>query len=159
MVENRKDIEQFLDERLRRSASRNTTSEGFTEHVMKQAKTEYDFAVAENKRDRIAKYIIGSFSFITIAFTLLLGYLSRSEVNETVQSTNIKIQPTIQSSNTFIQQFIMFIQNVFTGALGLLGLTVSTRTVTILLVLLIVFTLYFLADRFFLKGKLRSTQG
>ena len=159
MINGKKDIDQFLDERLRRSASRNTTSADFTSSVMKQVKTEYDFALAESRRDRIAKYIIGAFSFATIALTLFIGYLSRSEVNRTVESTNIKIQPAIESSNTFIQQFLSFMQNIFTGALGLLGLTVSTRTVIILLVLLIVITLYFLADRFLIKGKLRSNQG
>ncbi len=159
MVNGKKSIDQFLDERLRRSASRNTTSSDFTTHVMKQVQTEYQFAVAEQRRDRIAKYIIGAFSFFTIAVALILGYFSRSQVSQTVESTNIKIQPTIETSNTFLQQFVAFIQNVFTDALSLLGLTISARTVTILIVLVIVFALYFLADRFIIKGKLRSNQG
>ena len=156
-LENRK-IDDFIENKLKR-ASLARTSGDFTSHLMNKVQSEYKTAVEEAKRDRIAKYIIGIFCSLILVITIMVGYLAKSDVSSTIESTNIKIEPTIVTSTNYFQQFITFIQNLFINILSFFGLTVSLQSVNIIAGLIVIFTLFLVADRIFLKGKLRSIHG
>jgi magnesium-transporting ATPase (P-type) len=148
-------IEEFIESKLRQAKLENTSSD-FSQFVMKRVSSEYKTYVEEEKRDRVAKYIIGAFSTLMVVFTFILGYLAKSDINSSVQSTGISIEPTVETSNSFILQFLGYIQTFFVNVLGLLGLTATPQTISMIVGLVLVILFYFLADRVFLKGKLKS---
>jgi hypothetical protein len=153
-IHNRK-IDGFIEGKLRQTKLESTSSD-FKQFVMKRVKSEYKTYAEEERRDRIAKYIIGIFSAMMVGFTFVLGYLAKSDFSSTVESTGITIEPTVETSNNILQQFPGYIQNFFVNALGLLGLTVSPQSINLIVGLILVILFYFLADRVFLKGRLRS---
>jgi len=151
---NRK-IDDFIENKLRQASLARTRSD-FTGHLMKRIESEYTLSLQEARSDRIAKYIIGSFSSLILVVTILIGYLAKSDVSSKIESTGITIQPTIETSANYFQQFLTLVQNFFVDVLAFLGLSVSLQTVNIVAGLLVVFTFFFLADKIFFKGKLRS---
>jgi hypothetical protein len=152
--ENRK-IDDFIERRLRQAPLSKTSSD-FTSHLMKRMQSEYESALAEARSDRIAKYIIGVFCSLILIVTVILSYAAKSSVSSAIESTNIKIEPTIETSTNYFQQFLSFIQNFSADVFAFFGFSVSPQTVSIFAGLFVVFTLFFLADRILLKGKLRS---
>lgn len=148
-------IDEFIDSKLRQSRLE-STSPGFTQFVMKRANSEYKSLAAEEKHDRVAKYIIGIFSALMVGFTVFMGYIAKSELSSTVRSTGVSIEPTVQTSNNFIQNFLAYIQSFFVNLLALLGFSATPQSVIIIVGLVLVLAFYLLADRIFLKGKLKS---
>jgi hypothetical protein len=148
-------IEEFIENKLRQTKLESTSSD-FKQFVMNRVKSEYKTYAEEERRDRIAKYIIAIFSAMMVGFTFILGYLAKSDLSSTVESTGITIEPTVETSNNILQQFLVYIQNFFVNVLGLLGLTVSPQSINIILGLLLVVVFYFLADKFLLRGRLKS---
>ena len=153
-LEDRK-IDRFIESKLRQGKLE-TPSAGFTQFVMKRAGSEYKSSAAEEKRDRAAKYIIGIFSALMVGFTVFMGYIAKSELSSTVRSTGVSIEPTVQTSNNFIQNFLAYIQSFFLNLLDLLGFSATPQSVIIIIGLILVLAFYLLADRIFLKGKLKS---
>jgi hypothetical protein len=147
--------EEFIDSKLRQAKLENTSSD-FTGFVMKRVNSEYKSYVEEEKRDRVAKYIIGAFSALMVVFTFILGFLAKSDISSAEQSTGISIEPTVETSNGIVMQFLGYIQNFFVNVLAMLGLTASPQTISLIVGLILVVVFYFLADRVFLKGKLKS---
>jgi len=147
--------EEFIDSKLRQAKLENTSSD-FTGFVMKRVNSEYKSYVEEEKRDRVAKYIIGAFSALMVIFTFILGFLAKSDISSAEQSTGISIEPTVETSNGIVMQFLGYIQNFFVNVLAMLGLTASPQTISLIVGLILVVVFYFLADRVFLKGKLKS---
>lgn len=148
-------IEEFIDSKLRQAKLENTSSD-FTGFVMKRVSSEYKSYVEEEKRDRVAKYIIGAFSALMVIFTFILGFLAKSDISSAEQPTGISIEPTVETSNGIVMQFLGYIQNFFVNVLAMLGLTASPQTISLIAGLILVVVFYFLADRVFLKGKLKS---
>ena len=148
-------IDEFIESKLRQAKLENTSSD-FSRFVMKRVSSEYKSYVEEEKRDRVAKYIIGAFSSLMVVFTFILGYLAKSDINSTVKSTGINIEPTVETSNNIVLQFLGYIQNFFVNVLAMLGLTATPQTISMIVGLVLVVAFYFLADRYFLKGKLKS---
>ena len=148
-------IDEFIESKLRQAKPENTSSD-FSRFVMKRVSSEYKSYVEEEKRDRVAKYIIGAFSSLMVVFTFILGYLAKSDINSTVKSTGINIEPTVETSNNIVLQFLGYIQNFFVNVLAMLGLTATPQTISMIVGLVLVVAFYFLADRYFLKGKLKS---
>jgi hypothetical protein len=148
-------IDEFIESKLRQMKPESTSSD-FSGFVMKRVSSEYKSYVEEEKRDRAAKYIIGAFSALMVIFTFVLGFLAKSDINSAAQSTGISIEPTVETSNNFILQFLGYVQNFFVNVLGLLGLTATPQTISMIVGLVLVILFYFLADRYFLKGKLKS---
>jgi hypothetical protein len=149
-------IDEFVESKLRKSKVENTSSD-FTSFVMKRVQSEYKSMTAEARRDRIAKYIIGVFSSLMVIFTVVIGYLAKSEIGSKVESTGIKIEPTVETSNNILQQFISYVSIFFENLLGFFGLTASFQSISIIVGLILIVLFYFLADRVFLKGKLKSS--
>ena len=116
---------------------------------------ENKLALVESKQNRIAKYIIGSFSFFVIVFTIIIGIVSgsRPELKPPGQFFDL---PTIETSNNYLNQFLSYIQGFFNKVLEILGLSVSTQTVGIVVGLIIAISLFMLADKIFIRGKLKS---
>jgi hypothetical protein len=150
-------IEEFTDSKLRQAKLENTSFD-FRQFVMKRVISEYKTYAEEEKRDRTAKYIIGIFSAMVVGFTFIVGFLAKSDLSSKVESTGISIEPTVETSNNILQQFLVYIQNFFVNVLGLLGLTVSPQSINIIVGLLLVIVFYFLADKFLLKGRLKSVR-
>lgn len=153
-LENRK-IEDYVESKLRQTKL-HSAAPGFTQFVMKRITSEFKSSVAEEKRDRAAKYIIGIFSAMMVGFTVLMGYLAKSDLSSAVKSTGVSIEPTIETSNNFLQDAMLYIQVFFMKVLGIFGLSLSPQSVSIIIGLLLIIVFYFVADRVFLKGKLKS---
>ena len=150
-------INDFIENKLRQ-AKLDNTSAGFNQFVMKRAGSEYKSFAAEEKHDRLAKYIIGIFSTLMVVFTVVMGYLAKSQISSTVKSTGVSIEPTVETSNNFIQNLPVYVQAFFMKVLGLFGLSLSPGSVSIIIGLIFVLALYLVADRIFLKGKLKSAR-
>jgi hypothetical protein len=153
-LHNRK-IDEFIEGKLRQTKLESTSSD-FKQFVIKRVKSEYKTYGEEERRDRIAKYIIGVFSAIMVGFTVILGYIAKSDIDSTVKSTGITIEPTVETSNNILQQFLSYIQSFFINLLGMLGLSASPQTVSIVIGLVLAVIFYVVADRVFLKGRLKS---
>jgi hypothetical protein len=123
---------------------------------MKRIESEYTLSLQEARSDRIAKYVIGAFSSLILIVTVFFGYLAKSDVSNKIESTGIKFEPAVETSTNYFQQFIAFVQDFSINVLSFFGLSVSLQTVNVIAGLIVVFTFFFLADRIFFKGKLRS---
>ena len=119
-------------------------------------RTEAEEATKEElKRDRIAKYIISAFCSMVVMITVAIGLLSGSQKSTSV-SNNFSIEPALETSNNYLNQFFAFIQNIFSKVLDVFGLSYSPRSFEIILGLLLAISLFMLADRILIKGKLKS---
>lgn len=148
-------INEFVESKLRKSERKNTSSD-FTPFVMKRVQSEYKSFAADARRDRIAKYIIGAFSSLMLIFTFIIGYAAKSDISTEVESTGIKIEPTVETSNNIVQQFLGYISVFFENVLGFFGLNATAQNLSIIIGLILIVIFYFLADRVLLKGRLRS---
>lgn len=152
---NRK-IDDFIDDKLRGSKL-SFTSGDFKVHLMKRLAAEHKAAIEESKWDKLVKYIIGSFSFGIIALTVTLGILSGSSSGVTSQGTGVNFGPAVETSNNYLERFFGFFQNVFVGILNFLGFSARPKTFTILLIAVLVIAVFLAAERFVLRGRLRSS--
>ena len=75
MRDKNKYIDEILEAKLRKSKLSSATGD-FTSHLMKRITAENKALLEERKSDRVVKYIIGSFSFLMLAFTFTLGFIS-----------------------------------------------------------------------------------
>ncbi len=148
-------INELIESKLRKSRQADA-SDDFTSFVMKRVKSEYSSFAAEARRDRIAKYIIGAFSSLVLIFTIVIGFIAKSEVSSEVESTGIRIEPTVETSNNIVQQFLSYISTFFENVLGFFGLSATVQNLSIIIGLILIVVFYFLADRVLLKGRLRS---
>jgi hypothetical protein len=141
----------FLDNRLRR-ADVNKTSDNFTKLLMERVNNENKTAVEEIKTDRLAKYIIGGFSFLTFLAAIFAGLYSSS--GSKGKTGSISFEPTLQTSTNYFLSFYESISTFFVNLFGMLGLHVSMQTVIIIGGLILAFALFYAADRLLLRGKL-----
>src|SRR5437762_4548659 len=102
---------------------------------MKRIAEEHKTAKEESKWDRLVKYIIGSFSFLLIGFTVTLGIISGTSSGVKSPSTGINFNPAVETSNNYLEQFFGFIESVFMSVLNFFGLSSSTRTFTVILLI------------------------
>ncbi len=155
MRDKEKYIEDFLESRLRRSDLKRTSGD-FTGHLMKRITAENKALLEERKSDRIVKYAIGSFSFMMLAFTFGLGIMSKRQSAGTSDATGIGFD-TMQTSNSFIETVLMYIQRFFMGVLEFFGVSISPGSVTIMLVVILVAAIFFIGERVLLRGRFRSS--
>lgn len=156
MTDTNRKIEEFIEEKLR-SSRVVKTSDDFRALLMKRVAAEHKSALEEGKSDRLVKYIIGSFSTLIIGFTLALGFISGSAGNVGSRSKGIDIGPAMETSNNYLERFLSFIESIFVSALNFFGFSASSRTLTIVLLIVIVVSVFLLAERFVMRGKLRSS--
>ena len=152
---NRK-IEEFIDEKLR-SSQLSMTSGDFGVHLMKRLAEEQKTALEQRKGDKLVKYAIGSFSFLILGLTVSLGYLSGSTASANNTSRGINLGPAVETSNNYVERFIGFFQSVFVNILNFFGLSANPKTFTIIAVVLLVISVFLVAERFVLRGRFRSS--
>ena len=156
MTDIKRNIDRFLDEKLR-SSGVSGTSDAFGGFLMNRIADENKKILAENKSDRIVKYMIGSFTALLIGITVLMGLLSGSSSSvHSSRETAVNFSPAIESSNNYLERFISFVQNIFAGLLNLLGISASSKSFSIILMVVAVVMLFLAADKFLMRGKLRS---
>jgi hypothetical protein len=143
----------FLDNRLRR-ADVEKTSDNFARLLMERVNAENKMAAEEVKSDRLAKYIIAGFSFLTFLTAIFVGIYSTSATK--VKTDSISFEPALETSTGFFQQFYESVSTFFVNTLSVLGLNVSTQTALIIGGLILAFGLFFAADRLLIRGRLAN---
>jgi hypothetical protein len=150
-----KQTDQFIENKLRKSALKKTSGD-FTKMLMERVRTENKAVLEETKRDRIAKYVIGSFSTFIIGFTILIGYMGSKNSVSTNRETGVNLDSTFETSNNFLQQFLSYIQSFFLQVLEFFGVSVNPKTMLIAMVVILVVAVFFIGERIFIRGKLKS---
>ena len=153
MREKNKYIDEIIDAKLRKSRL-STSSGDFTSHLMKRITAENKALMEEKKSDRVVKYIIGSFSFMMLAFTFAIGLISKSAGVNTDETTGVAFD-TMQRSNTWLETMFYYIQGFFTNVLSFFGLSLSS--INIILVVILVAVIYLVGERLFLRGKMKQS--
>jgi hypothetical protein len=133
------------------------TSVNFTQSLMEKAAAERRYAVEDIKRDRIAKYIIGIFISLILAVTIMIGYASKREVSSGIETSSVKIQPTIETSTNYLQKFSELIESASLKVISILGFSANSDMLTIIFYIILLIAFYLAADRIFLKGRLKSS--
>lgn len=152
--ENRK-FDEYIENKLR-NIKTESVSPDFTKTIMERVKSEYKVFSAEAKSDRTAKIIISGFITLMLLFIFSLALLP--DTSKSVEETSVNFHPAIDTSTNYLEKFITIVQEFFINLLGFLGLSFSYGTLTLILGLVIIFLVYWAADRFILKDKLRSLQ-
>jgi hypothetical protein len=155
MRDKNKYIDDFIEGKLRKSSLKGTSSD-FSAHLMKRISAEHKALVEERKSDRIVKYAIGSFSFLMLGFTFLLGILSKSGSTTGSETSDVGFE-TMQSSNSFIATVVYYVQQFFLGVLEFFGVSLTPGSMTIIMVVALVVLVFIAGERLFLRGKLRSS--
>lgn len=155
MRDKNKYIEEFLESKLRKSGLKKTSGD-FTKHLMGRITAENKALLEERKGDRIVKYAIGSFSFLILGFTVLLGVLSGKSSVQTTESTGVGFD-TVQTSNALIEKLLFYVQSFFMNILNFFGLSISSGSLTIILVVALVVAVFLFGERLFLRGRYKSS--
>ncbi len=155
MRDKNKYIDEILDVKLRKSKLSAATGD-FTSHLMKRIIAENKALMEEKKSDRIVKYVIGSFSFMMLALTLFLGFISKTSSVNSDETISVAFD-TLQRSNSILETMVYYIQSLFTNVLSFFGLSLSSGSVNIILVVILVAAVYLIGERLFLRGKLKSS--
>ena len=154
MRDKNKFIEDFIESRLRNSSLERASGD-FTKHLMKRITAENKALMEERKSDRIVKYAIGSFSFLMLAFTVVLGIVSKTANVSSPDSAGVGFD-SVQTSNSLIDTMVYYVQEFFINILKFFGVSISSGTVTIIMVVILLVAVFLIGERFILKGKLRS---
>ena len=155
MRDKNKYIDEIIDAKLRKSSVAKASGD-FTSHLMKRITAENKALMEERKSDRIVKYVIGSFSFLMLAFTFTLGIISKSAAVNSEESTGVAFD-TMQRSNSILETMVYYIQAFFNNVLSFFGLSLSSSSINIILVVVLVAAVYLVGERLFLRGKLKSS--
>ncbi|HMQ78352.1 MAG TPA: hypothetical protein PKE39_08845 [Ignavibacteria bacterium] len=155
MREKNKYIDEIIDAKLRKSRL-STASGDFTSHLMKRITAENKALMEEKKSDRVVKYIIGSFSFMMLAFTFAIGLISKSAAVNTDETTGVAFD-TMQRSSSWLESMVYYIQGFFTNVLSFFGLSLSSSSINIILVVILVAVIYLVGERLFLRGKMKQS--
>ncbi|MGH2574603.1 MAG: hypothetical protein ACRDFC_02775 [Ignavibacteria bacterium] len=149
-------IDKYIERKLSESKTART-SENFTRLLMENVNAEYKLALQENKWNRAAKFImgfIGSFTFVVLSLSVYF-YVKSSKSTPELYGESFSIDPSPDTGINFFEQFILFIQSIPIKAFNLLGLSASPQAINIILFLLVLASIYWLADKIFVKHKLR----
>lgn len=155
MRDKNKYIDELIDSRLRKSGL-SRTSPDFSAHLMKRISAEHKALAEERKSDRIVKYAIGSFSFLMLGFTFVLGILSKSGSTSGSETSDVGFE-TMQSSSSFIATVVYYVQQFFLNVLEFFGLSLTPDSLTIIMVVALVVLVFIAGERLFLRGKLKSS--
>ena len=155
MRDKNKYIDEFVESKLRTSRL-NRTSADFTQHLMSRITAENKALLEERKGDRIVKYVIGTFTFLILGFTLILGFVSSTGTQQTTEGTGVGFN-TVQTSNSFVETMLFYIQSFFMNVLSFFGVSLSPGSVTIMLLVILVVAVFLVGERLFLRGKYKSS--
>lgn len=135
-----RDLDSFLDENIKQTL-RNDTSEGFNYEMMKRIRLEKEFEKEDVKTQRIAKYIIGGFVSLMVAFVFMFSFFIGS--NEGSKDAGI-ISRVIERFSDSIEAI-----SIFTARN--LGFDFDFQTGVILLLVMACVFLFSFADRIIFK--------
>ncbi len=155
MKNSQKNIENFIESSLRKTPVA-MTSDDFTKNLIKAVHSEAVIAAAEAKQERFAKYILAVFSVFIAGFTVLVAVLSGSKAPET---KGVDITPAIETSNNYFERFTSFIESLFVQVLHLIGLSASSRTISMVITILGIVCMFMLAERFLIRGRIKTGVG
>ncbi len=155
MRDKNKYIDEIIDAKLRKSSLKDTSGD-FTQHLMKRIIAENKALAEERKGDRIVKYVIGSFSFLMIAFTFTLGFIARSSRVSNEESGSIAFD-TMQRSNSILETLVYYVESFFSNVLSFFGVSLSSGSVNIILVVALVALVYFIGERLIMKSRLKQS--
>ena len=149
MTNGKKRIDEFLEQKLRRSALFQTRSD-FQALLMQKIVLEHKKLTEENRKEKIVKYVLGSFSTFMIGFTVVIGYMS-SKTESVITGT------TVERSNTLVGRLVYAVQTLFIEVLNFFGVSISSTTVTVALIIFLVIGIFLMGERLFLRGKYKSS--
>lgn len=155
MRDKNKYIDEILEAKLRNSKLISSTGD-FTSHLMKRITAENKALMEERKSDRVVKYVIGSFSFLMLALTFFLGFISKTSSVNSDETISVAFD-TLQRSNSILETMIYYIQSFFTNVLQFFGFSLSSSSTNIILVVILVAAVNLIGERLFLRGKLKSS--
>src|SRR3989304_6420134 len=98
MTNGKKRIDEFLEQKLRRSALVQTKSD-FQGLLMQKVVLEHKKLTEENRKEKIVKYVLGSFSTFMIGFTIIIGYMSG-------KTESISTGTTVERSTTLVGRLV-----------------------------------------------------
>lgn len=137
-----RDLNSFLDDNIKRSLEHNT-SDGFTFEMMKRVELEKEFEKEDVKTYRMAKYIIGGFVSLMIAFVLMFSFFISN--NEESRDAGIV--------NSIIDKFSGSIEAISVFTATNLGFAFDFQTGIVLMLLMVFVFIFSFADRIiFRKG-------
>jgi len=154
MTNGNKKIDELLDQKLRKGSIVQPRSD-FQKLLMEKVILEHKKLVEETKRERIVKYVLGSFSSLMIGFTVVMGYLSgKSGAGSTLNGVDVE---TVERSNTLVSRLVSAVQSVFLYVLNFFGVSISTSTLNVALIIILVMAVFLIGERLFLRGKYKSS--
>ncbi|HMT10932.1 MAG TPA: hypothetical protein PKA39_04845, partial [Ignavibacteria bacterium] len=109
MRDKNKILDEAIEAGLRKCRSFKASGD-FTQHLMKRIAAENKSILEERRSDRIVKYVIGTFSFLMLGFTFMLGMMSKSASVSTDDSggrgfyTKGRCHPRLAGMGSYIQE-------------------------------------------------------
>ncbi|HEY3251281.1 MAG TPA: hypothetical protein VGK25_09205 [Ignavibacteria bacterium] len=155
MTERNKKIDEFLDQKLRRSILVQPRDD-FSQLLMQKVTLEHKRLTEENKKERIVKYVLGSFSTFMIGFTIVMGYLY-GKAESTATGSVYDVNTTVERSNSLVGRLVTAVQTFFLYVLNFFGVSISATTLNIALIIILVIGIYLIGERLFLRGKYKSS--
>ena len=149
MTNGKKRIDEFLEQKLRRSALVQTKSD-FQGLLIQKVVSEHKKLTEENRKEKIVKYVLGSFSTFMIGFTIIIGYMSG-------KTESISTGTTVERSSTLVGRLVYAVQTLFLEVLNFFGVSISSTTVTVALIIFLVIGVFLMGERLFLRGKYKSS--
>lgn len=144
MPEGKRNIDSYLDEKLRNSL-KSDTSKDFTYELLKRVEIEKEFVKEDVKTYRMAKYIIGGFVTLLTGFVVIFTVLLN--INEDGKDASL--------FNSIVDRFSDFIESVSVGIADILGIALTFQTAAILLILTGCVFLFYFADKLIFRKSLK----
>lgn len=135
-----KNIDSYLDNSIRQSLL-NDTSSDFTFELMKRVELEKEFAKEDGKTSRMAKYIIGGFVSLLIAFVVMFVFV----LNTNQESKDAGF------FNGVVDRFSGIIESISVMITETFGLVFDSQTSIIILLAMVFVFLFSFADRIIFK--------
>ena len=152
MTNGKKRIDEFIEQKLSRS-NLVKPREDFQELLMQKVTIEHKRLTEENRKERIVKYVLGSFSTFMIGFTVVIGYLYGKSG---AVSSDTGLSTTVERSNTLVSRLVYGVQWLFLKVLDFFGVSINTTTLNIALIILLVIGIFLIGERLFLRGKYKT---
>jgi Zn-dependent protease len=152
MTEHKTKIDKFIDEQFRTAKVEKAKPE-LTSFVMKRVIAEQKYILEERKQDRVIKYSISSILALVFGFVIFVSF-STSESSSA--SDKFNMSPAIESTNSFFTQLVEYAQNIALGVLGLIGVSYTNKTFSMILLIAAAIGLFLAAERFLVRPKLKS---
>lgn len=135
-----KNIDSYLDSSIRQTL-RNDVSSDFTFELIKRVELEKEFAKEDVKTSRMAKYIIGGFVTLLIAFVVMFAFV----LNTNQESKDAGF------FNSVVDRFSGIVESMSVMITGTFGLVFDSQTSIIILLAMVFVFLFSFADRVIFK--------